>query len=83
MDCYAEDVSRHAEILPLLRNLIPVTNIEPVLVKHARLLTRLDPAALVLFVAVNKPHMMETLVNALEPASKEEYRVVEAIVELA
>jgi len=83
LDCYAEDPGRHTEILLLIRDLSDAKEAEKVLLKHVKLIARIDPGALALYLAVNKPYLMEPVVEGLKKSSLEEYRFVEAVVELA
>lgn len=91
VDCYVEDPGRHSDILPLLRRLSTSSvqadkMVDDAILKHNRLLAGLDAPGLTLFLAVDKPHLMLPVIEALgrqSEASWEQYRFLESVVELA
>ena len=94
VDCYVKDPGRHGDILPLLRRLadaqtddkVQAGMVDEAIVKHIRLLAGQNAADLVLFLVVDKPHLVSPAVDALgrnSDARWEQYRFLEAVIELA
>jgi hypothetical protein len=87
--CYIDDTSRHGDILHFLRNVftesVPsnVQLMERLILKHIQLLVQLNATSLAVFLAVNKPALIDEAVTALIPFPHERYRFLEAILDLA
>lgn len=89
-ECYINDTSRHGDILYFLRNVFSessvvsdVCKIEQAVLKHIQLLVKLNATSLAVFLAVNKPTLIDVAVTALIPFPRERYRFLEAILDLA
>ena len=53
------------------------------ILKHIQLLVQLNATSLAVFLAVNKPALIDEAVTALIPFPRERYRFLEAILDLA
>jgi hypothetical protein len=88
-ECYIDDTSRHGDILSFLRNVFTesvASNIrlmERSVLKHIQLLVQLNATSLAVFLAVNKPTLIDEAVTALIPFPRERYHFLEAILDLA
>lgn len=60
-----------------------IGKIEQAILKHIQLLVKLNATALAVFLAVNKPTLIDEAVTALIPFPHERYRFLEAILDLA
>jgi hypothetical protein len=88
-ECYIDDTSRHGDILRFLRNVFTESDaanvrlMERSILKHIQLLVQLNATSLAVFLAVNRPTLIDEAVTALIPFPRERYRFLEAILDLA
>ena len=89
-ECYADDPSRHVDLLHLVRKILSFEEqqkqMELAVLKRMDLLVKVldDPSSLLaVFLASNKPHLIAQSIEALQTSPKQQFRFLGSVIELA